>query len=93
MSDIKINILGQTLQIAQPKYDNDYYHEISEELTKQIETFLSRMPLRVEMKAVLQVAFKLALENDEYKKKLALYEESADSKLNNCLSKLDEYID
>lgn len=89
MGSVKLNIFGQVLQLADQDDNGELYRTVASELNEELEKTVSKLQLRSEIKAAVQVAFKLALENKQYKEKLAQYE-NMDNKIDSCLSKLEE---
>ena len=58
MHSIDLKILGQSLKLNVPEGQEQFYKDIANELTLQIEEFLSKSQLRSEIKAAISVAYK-----------------------------------
>ena len=88
MHSIDLKILGQSLKLNVPEGQEQFYRDIANELTLQIEEFLSKSQLRSEIEAAISVAYKLLLENRQLKEQISCYS-NMDSRIDDLINKLD----
>ncbi len=89
MDSIELKILGQPLRLkVAENEDKQYYQDIAEELTVQMNEVLSKAVLKSEINAAVRVAYKLMLENKQLKQKLSCYD-AIDSRIDDLIKKFD----
>ncbi len=85
MSALNINILGQTFTLNVPDEKRDEYEQVAIKVDKMIISNAQNLSVRSDLKAAIQTAFVLALENEKLKKSNDVFSSNVD----NLLSKFD----
>lgn len=88
MNSIEIKVLGQSFLINPPGEEHDYYRAIASDLDKKLHDLLVKSQLRSDVKAAVQMAFMLTVENERLKAKLKNIQDF-EYKIDECISKLD----
>ncbi len=89
MESIELKILGQPLRLkASEGEDHQYYKQVADELTSQINEVLSKAVLKSEINAAIKVAYRLMLENKQLKEQLSFYDD-IDSKIDDLITKIN----
>ncbi len=89
MKELDINIQGLSFTINVPKEKQDEYLQIAKDLNAMIDKYSEKLVVRSDIRAVIQTAFMLAIDNAKMKNSL----DNCEKRVDDLLLKLDNSID